>query len=732
MKFIYSILIFFSNFLTLDGTLAQAPKIAKVAPYRGKPTIFVNDTPMSPHFYALTHVYGGRWSWEERPNRNLKNFCEAGIRLFQLDLYLEDIWYKNQAELDIAKAQKQVRGLLDVCPDANIVLRIHVNAPFWWNEQNRAECTEYADGPIDQRRYGAPFNNEDGDIDRPLRASLASLKWRRESGEKLVEFCKKMSQTPEGAAVIGLHIAGGIYGEWHYWGFIDHEPDTGIAMTNYFRNWLKNKYKDNQNLQMAWNSKRFTLQNATVPDTAERNFTADGFFRNPAQEQRVIDYFTAQQEVVAEDIEYFCRLAKENWGRPLIVGVFYGYFHMTFSRQAIGGHIFIERILNSPYIDYLSAPQTYWETSRKLGGSGNSRGIIESTLLHGKLWLDEMDNGYLQADITIDPVRSKDSVDGDYVPVLQRSVALPLMRGIGLWYYDFGPQRSAGWWDHPTYLADIKRLKTFFDQQLHQSYRSVAEVLYVYDQENFYYIKNKWTPISSSVIDQGVEDALRTGVTGDHIYLFDLDKVNLNQYKVIMFVNCYKISDSERQFIQQKVAQNGRAIIYNYLTGYLDGKTNSLNNVIKLTGMQLDTIVSPAKPAVTAMALDSIYTFQGAFRPAVVIQDTNSEAFGWLANGNQEAVLARKTFRTHTAIFASFPLQRTALFRSIFKTAGCHIYNDKNDFTYAHSNLLLIHTADGGARTIHLKNGKTVHMILPKASTTLLDAETRETLFKNE
>ncbi|MFQ8807247.1 MAG: hypothetical protein ACLR8Y_22240 [Alistipes indistinctus] len=36
----------------------------------------------------------------------------------------------------------------------------------------------------------------------------------------------------------------------------------------------------------------------------------------------MIDYIAAQQEAVVEDIEYFCRLAKESWPRPLITGVF--------------------------------------------------------------------------------------------------------------------------------------------------------------------------------------------------------------------------------------------------------------------------------------------------------------------------------------------------------------------------------------------------------------------------
>ncbi|HVY74816.1 MAG TPA: hypothetical protein VG890_08310, partial [Puia sp.] len=152
---------------------AQPPLSGSVKMFQGRPTIFVNDQPVSPQFYALTHEYGGRWSWEEVPARNLKNFCEQSYKLYQVDLYFQDIWSRDKDQLDIAKAQRQVRGVLDACPDAGVVIRVHVNAPYWWNEENREECTQYADGPVDARSYGPPNDNENGDIDHPLRASLA-------------------------------------------------------------------------------------------------------------------------------------------------------------------------------------------------------------------------------------------------------------------------------------------------------------------------------------------------------------------------------------------------------------------------------------------------------------------------------------------------------------------------------------------------------------------------------
>lgn len=711
--------------------LAQLSKTAEVKTFNGKPTLFVNNQPTSPDFYALTHAYGARWSWEEVPQRNLKNFADAGIRLFQLDLYFEDIWYKGSNQLDIEKAQHQVQGLLDVCPDASVVMRVHVNAPFWWNEANPYECVQFANGPVDQRTYGPPFNNEDGDVDRPLRASLASMKWRKESGEKLQEFCQRMAETPEGKSVIGIHVCGGVYGEWHNWGFIGNDPDTGKAMTSYFRNWLKNKYKTDQELQKAWNTGKYTLISASVPDTAERNFTSDGIFRNPAREQRVIDYYTAQQEVVAEDIEYFTSIVKKNWPRPLIVGVFYGYFHMTFCRQAAGGHLFIERILNCPTVDYLAAPQSYWGSAQNAGGSGNSRGVIESAILHGKLWLDELDNGHLQKKTTLDPVRNSGKYDPQYLSVLQRSAIYPLMRGTGLWYYDFGPRESFGWWDNPTYLKSIQEERELFEKRKTQAYQPVADVLYVWDQESFYYTKNRWTPICYNLLDQAFEEALRSGTSSDQIYLFDLDKVNLDRYKAILFMNVFKMTEKERAFIHEKVAKNGRTLIWNYLPGYTDGQKNSFEFVEELTGFKTSPLISTEKPTVVVQSSKPEYSFEGAVQPMVTIDDQKSEVLSRLKNGGQ-TVAAKKSFKDYTSVYSSLPIHETDFFRELFREAGCHIYSEANDFTYSSSGLLMIHTKDGGERKIQLKNGKSLNLNIPPYSTWLLDAESGEIHLKVE
>lgn len=710
---------------------AQVPKIGEVKNFNGRPTIFVDNNPISPIFYAPTHAYGGRWSWEEVPQRNIKNFCEIGIKLVQLDIYFEDIWYKNADSLDISKVQRQVQGALDVCPEASIVVRVHTNAPFWWNEENREECTAYATGALVERTFGAPFNNEDGDTERSLRASLASIKWRNESGKKLKEFCRRFAKTKEGASVIGLHVCGGVFGEWHYWGFPSQSADVGKAMTSNFRNWLTKKYKTDKNLQSAWKSTQFTLANATVPDTAERINTKFGIFRNPEKEQRVIDYFTCQQEVVADDIEHMCKIVKESWPRKLIVGVFYGYFFMTFSRQASGGHLYVERILNSPYIDYFSAPQSYWHSSASLGGPGHSRGVIESATLRGKLWLDEVDNGHLQKTKERDVVRQVYNTDPEYLAILRRSALNPLTRGGGLWYYDFGLRKSFGWWDNPDYLKSIKQESDFFKSRLSQPFTSEADVLVVWDMESFYYIKDAWTPLSFNFLDQQTVEMYKSGTTMDHIYLFDLPKANLSQYRAVVMMNVWKIDVTMKNFITKSLYNENRTIIWHYLPGITDGKKMNLELVKPIVKMDFNQFYpEKEKPKVRVnMGNDTlIYSLEKHLEPAIEISDKTVESIAKFET-NGKIAIGKKKFEKYTIVYSTVAMHEPRFFRYLFKQAGCHIWNENDDVTFAGSGLVWIHNVKGGDRILNLKNGNKIKIQLPQNATTLYNIETGEKIF---
>ncbi len=712
---------------------AQNPQTAAVQTRNGQPVLVVNGQPELPFFYALTHVVGGRWSWEELPAHHLRQMAAAGIRLYQVDLWLEDLWPEKAAHLDLALARRQIRGVLDACPHAAVVVRLHVNAPRWWARAHPDECVYFANGPLEDLPEGLPFNHEDGDPDRARRASLASWLWQKEAGEKTAEFCRRLARTREGKAVIGIHVAGGVYGEWHSWGFVKNEPDVSAPMQSAFRNWLKNKYLNEENLRRAWGDPEVGFETAAVPDTLVRHCCADSgsVVRNPARERQLLDFYHCQQQVVAGDIEFFCRTVKDNWPRPLIVGVFYGYAQFGLCRQAVGGHLEVERLLGCPWIDYFAGPPSYFAESRKAGGSGLERGLVRSVQLHGKLWFDEIDNGYLQNKREADFVRSQALGDTMYLPLLQRSLWLPLMQGAGLWLYDFGPRRNTGWWDSPMYLDEIRRTRDFFSKKYALPAArpaAGAEVLVVWDPESFYHIENAWTRSCERGLDAAVEDLQRAGVTTEHLYFFDLQRVNLDACRVVVFMNAWALTPEQRRFVRDSVAREGRMVVWNYLSGYSDGNRTGQDLAEDLTGFVFQKIT----PAVSQRWRMDTLELDTPERvgPVWGIDDPAAEALARRSGPDSSVVVAWKETDWGAAVCATVPLHGKAVWRAIFQKAGCHIFAGSDDFVFAADGFLLYHTAGSTARRITFTNGKYVEVWGKRTLTWFFDAVTGDLILK--
>ncbi|MEP6949647.1 MAG: hypothetical protein ABI863_10255, partial [Ginsengibacter sp.] len=700
------------------------PISANVEMYNGKPTIMLNGQPQNPMFYALTDVPGGRWSWEELPKHTMKSFCEQGFNLIQVDLAFDHVW-KEDGTINLDTAQRQLRGVLDICPCAAIMIRFHVNPPKWWQHKYPEENTLYADTTAKpDYNWGLQRIIED-DAGTPERFSLASKKWLMEAGEKMKTFLQELQQLPEANAIASIQVASGVYGEWHYWGFINNEPDMSEPMQVYFKNWLKEKYHNNEGLQKAWNNKVVTLDNAAAPSLAQRRTTQAGIFRDPQKERNVIDYYEAQHNCVADDIIYFCKLVKDNWRRPVITGAFYGYFYSVFGREAAGGHLALQKILQSPYIDFLSAPNTYYPESKETGEPYRSRSLINSVTLHGKLWLDEMDQ---QPPL----LHFKDSAYKTSVAKsianVRRNVMFTFSKGVGLWFYDFGPSGfnggtrlndhgSWGWWDDPFLMQDIGHLKKLLDEKINTPYKSDADVLLVHDTRSFY---NTGSEKNSSYMGHWTNNWIppaifKSGVVHDVLHIDDLDKVNLSQYKAVVFINTWVLNDAQKKFIQTKVAAGQRHLIFLYAPGYSNEQVLSKDFIQSVTGIQVQQIEQ--QKTTTVVINDSIvpgYSYSvwnNAVNPFFIVSDKNAVSLGRLKDSAGVA-FAKKDFRDHTSWFMALPSASSGLWRYIFQEAHANIYDRDEDIFYSGHGILSIHTLKGGERNIKLKNGKSIQLIL--------------------
>jgi hypothetical protein len=639
-----------------------------------------------------------------------------GFTLFQVDLMLEHLW-TGPRQVDIGTARRQVRGVLDVRPSAGVMIRLHVNAPPWWNASHPGECVEYADGPVDSPPTRGIERPLDRDLERCRRQSLASAAWRDEAGAVVGEMCRRLSRTAEGFSVIGIQVANGVFGEWAYFGFISHEPDTGPAMTRAFRAWLALRYGDDGALKAAWNDPGATLSGVEVPGLPDRTFTSDGVFRDPRLERRVMDYWRCQHETLASALLYFCKLVKESWPRPLVVGAFCGYTFSQFGRQAAGGHLAIDRILRSPHVDFLCGPQTYQPYSRDLGGTGMSRGLPESCGLHGKLWLDEMDQ---PTHLGTSGDRSFSCTLPDALSLLRRNVAQPLMRGHGLWYYDFGPRFQSGWWDDPALCAEIAKLRGFFEQRTETDWSSPADVLMVCDLEVFYGTGHSFAadPVSEPALDQVASALYRTGACFHMVWLCDLELVDWSRYRTVVFANTWLLTPARRVLIRERAAGEGRHLVWVYAPGYNDGESLSPRHIAETTGIEVERIEMSGP-----VRGEGLFSSTGRVTPLFVAQESAGEVVSRF-EGTRLPCITRAGLPGHTAWFCSLPPVDPRFLRRIIRESGGHIWSDAGDVLFAGWGLLCVHTVEGGLRTVHLRSGRQVSAELAPRSTTFFDVET--------
>lgn len=715
---------------------------AEVKPYNGRPLIFLNGQPTYPVIYALTDVPGGRWAWEELTRYNLQTFCAQGIKLVQVDLAFDHVW-KADGRIDLDTARRQLRGVLDACRGAAIIIRFHVNPPKWWQAQHPEENTVYADtASMPDIGWGLQRLIED-DEENPTRTSLASTRWKEEAGLKLREFLQQLQTIPEANALAGIQVAGGVYGEWHYWGFINNEPDMSAPMLRYFRSWLKAKYHNDATLQKAWGNASTSLATASLPTLEERRKTDAGIFRLPAMERKTIDYYEAQHEVVADDILYFCKIIKQAWPRPIITGAFYGYYYAVFGREAAGGHLQLQKVLASPDIDFLCGPGTYYPNAKEMGEPYRSRSLITSVRLHNKLWLDEMDQQTPL--LPLKDTAFKTSLQKS-IAQTRRNVLFTFANGGGLWFYDFGPSGfnggprlndhgSFGWWDEPSLRHDIGRVKKMMDSAMATPYTSGADVLLVHSTETFYYTgSNKDQSYMGHWVNNWVPLAVfRSGIVHDAVSVDDLDKVDLDKYKVVVFVNTWMLSDAQRKWITKNVAAKGRHLVWIYAPGYSNGQRLDKRFAEELTGMHLQE--SPQTTNTEVTINDSIvkdYRYQiwnNKVNPFLVVNDVSVQALGTISN-TKDVAAATKKLNGSQSWFFSLPPANPALWRWVFRKAGAHVYNDSGDIFYNGQGLLIVHTASGGQRNISLRSGKNITATLAPNSTTVFNEQTGEAVLQ--
>ncbi len=718
------------------------PIAASVEVRHGRPTLLLNGVAQVPLLYALSDCPGARWSWEEVPARNISLFAAQGIRLFELNLYLEQLLDEDDL-LDITLARRQIAGVLAQCPQGAIMLRLNVVAPLWWCARHPDECVGYADAvPYEPPAWGQRrLVGTDGE--RPLRASFASRVWQEWAARHLRDFCTQLAATPEGGALFGLHLANGLYGEWHQYGFLHHDPDTGSAATRSFQVWLAERYQTDAGLALAWQRPGARFDSARPPDSPARESADCGPLRDPRQRQDLIDYFTWLHTTTADALLDLAATVKKSWPRPIVTAAFQGYFYGQFGRNAAGSHLAIDRVLASPHLDCLCSPQSYAAQVRAMGGSGHARGILGSVRRAGKLWLDENDHGTFLVGCPWD--KNFQTTREDDIAYLRRNALQPVLRGGGQWWYDFGMVAgtpsfamygNVGWWDDPKLAQEIAAIQRVAADRLSRPFVRPADTLVVHDPWSFCHtVARRWSlegfkfgdqppvgpdPFSARGMDGLMEGLFHSGLMFDDALIGELATMDLSPYRLIIFGTTPVLDKAQRQILAARVAASGRHIV---LTGYAGwGDTCEVNAALATALSGIATASGETSAPTSRLQLDGATEEQVLEAPqhVPVYMAPESQVVGRWIDDRVSAAWRRSDDATWWA-FAVAPTAPTVL-QALGRRAGCHVLNDHNDVTTLGDGLLMVHTLEGGSRTLRLPDGPTLSVTLPPRSTTVFDA----------
>ena len=169
------------------------------------------------------------------------------------------------------------------------------------------------------------------------------------------------------------------------------------------------------------------------------------------------------------------KAAKEACKGRALIGNYCGYF-FGMGYTAEGWHLVNDEFMNSPYVDFQTAPCCYG--NRELGAAQLSRCLWSSYPLHNKMCIFEADT---RTHLAVENrLRQANTVE-ESIAMLSRDLAQAISKGSAYWYFDFGRD----WYNCPEILQFFHKIAPVYDAV--KDFGSSAEVAIIADWESGYY-----------------------------------------------------------------------------------------------------------------------------------------------------------------------------------------------------------------------------------------------------
>jgi len=464
-------------------------------------------------------------------------------------------------------------------------------------------------------------------------------------------------------------------------------------------------------LRHAWSDPRAEFEKVKVPSQAAREAGRNQrTFRDPATEMAVIDWYLFYNDLVPDTMEVFLGAAKEASDFRKVVGAFYCYM-FEFGGDPEYGHNALDRLLRSKHLDFAIVTASYH--NRALGrGADYARAPITSVGLHGKLWYHDNDTVSFRYDeihrasqdrATVERYRKELGVTGTAQETIwqyRRGAGFVLRNGIYQSFFDL----HGGYFDAPELMAEVTRLNALLDEAKQDDCSSVAEILVVSEE-----VSCGYATFESGFLQQTLQPAqvqlAKLGAPHDSILVDDLARAEMKRYKLVIFLNCFHLTDRQRELIR-------RTVLWCYAPGLFNGPKASVEAMHELTHirlvpgkagerLRLRMSLNAAGSALLAgvAAASKIIGHEHVWGQWFSVEDPQAIALGHV-EGHGEVALAMKRLKDWNSIYTLNPVLPVSLLRALARQAGIHIYNDRDDTLYASRSYLCLNADGAGERTL--------------------------------
>ncbi len=711
---------------------------------RGVPRIFLNGKVIPSRIFFGSFKHGHfRYSREAVPREYGYASRIAGVQIFEG--HGELLWQEGELEKIKAGNQETADRFFKANPDGFMLVRVLTTPPAWWFQLHPEAGSLWNTG-------------KSGRFSGQRLPALASELYQREVTDALRRTIRFYEETYPGR-IAGYHLAGLHTSEWLYDTFYLRESEGYDPSTRTgFRRYLKEKYRNDAALQQAWQDPKATLETAEVPAHAERTGDGRNFLREPAADQKLLDFFVFHTELVSTTIRNLAKVVREE--RPgRLVGFFYGYTALGswYGGGGKSGYLSLRKVLESPDVDFFCSPFNY--NGRRRNQTVVTQGVLQSIAAAGKLWLNEDDTATYLGYVTNDggpSMMSACRTPRETADMLRRNLVFSYLNNHALWWMDLN---GAGWFDDPDIWLTMKEFLPLEEALLADPRPFEPECAVALDQRG-----------AMHFIGEHSKEGGPPNFATDHIFQFGYIGAPLGVYlqddilngrsrsKLTLFLSCYALDAGQRSAMRAYAAENG--CIWLWAPGYIDLESGrfSLDAVRETTGFAVRQVPDEVTLAVTATAAGKAVGLPDKMGPALrygvpdIVKvrpvlspevKTNDKVLGVYSNKDPAVVLRMVNGKPH--IFCGTTVIPPELFRYAGKLSGVHFYtepgpavfsNGREIALYAPKDLTAVITPkqpgklveyftgrkyDGDKITVSLKTGET--FLLSPAGVTIQDKQ---------